>query len=119
MRKKDAPEGHWFSGGVHGVLLETVGLRFSPKFQVSPSDRLHVRFKLNRIPLRRQHQALETAFAPGRLLFPLATHILQPSPAIPWTAINQLIDTNTRQRQAVDCIIRRQPGTVPFVIFGP
>ncbi|KAK0229484.1 RNA helicase [Armillaria nabsnona] len=119
VRKKDAPEGHWFSGGVHGVLLETVGLRFSPKFQVSPSDRLHVRFKLNRIPLRRQHQALETAFAPGRLLFPLATHILQPSPAIPWTAINQLIDTNTRQRQAVDCIIRRQPGTVPFVIFGP
>ncbi|KAK0437214.1 RNA helicase [Armillaria borealis] len=119
VRKKDAPEGHWFSGGVHGVLLETVGLRFSPKFQVSPSDRLHVRFKLNRITLRRQHQALETAFAPGRLLFPLATHVLQPSPAVPWTAINQLIDTNARQRQAVDCIIRRQPGAVPFVIFGP
>ncbi|KAK0452091.1 uncharacterized protein EV420DRAFT_691604 [Desarmillaria tabescens] len=119
VRKKDAPEGHWFSGGVHGVMLETVGLRFSPKFQVSPSDRLHVRFKLNRIPLRRQHQALETAFAPGRLLLPVAAHILQPSPAVPWTAINPLIDTNARQRQAVDCIIRRRPGTVPFVIFGP
>ncbi|KAK0477928.1 P-loop containing nucleoside triphosphate hydrolase protein [Armillaria novae-zelandiae] len=119
LRKKDAPEGHWFSGGVHNVMLETVGLRFSPKFKVSTSDHLHVRFKLNRIPLRRQHQALETAFAPERLLFPLPTHILQPSPAVQWTAINPLIDMNTKQRQAVDCIIRRQPGTVPFVIFGP
>ncbi|KAK0204297.1 P-loop containing nucleoside triphosphate hydrolase protein [Desarmillaria ectypa] len=119
VRKKDAPEGHWFSGGVHNVMLETVGLRFSPKFQVSKTDRFHIRFKLNRIPLRRQHQALETAFAPGRLLLPLATHILQPSPAVPWSAINPLIDTNARQRQAVDCIIRRRPGTVPFVIFGP
>ncbi|PBK68587.1 RNA helicase [Armillaria solidipes] len=119
VRKKDAPEGHWFSGGVHTVMLEKVGLRFSPKFKASPSDRFHVRFKLNRIPLRRQHQALETAFAPGRLILPLATHILQPSPAIPWTSVNRLIDTNARQRQAVDCILRRRPGTVPFVIFGP
>ncbi|KAG7441319.1 P-loop containing nucleoside triphosphate hydrolase protein [Guyanagaster necrorhizus] len=119
VRKKDAPEGHWFSGGVHTVTLEEVGLRFSPKFKASPSDRFHVRFKLNRIPLRRQHQALETAFAPGRLLLPLATHILQPAPAFPWTAINPLIDTNARQRQAVDCILRQKPGTVPFVIFGP
>ncbi|KAK0477917.1 P-loop containing nucleoside triphosphate hydrolase protein [Armillaria novae-zelandiae] len=96
-----------------------VGLCFNHSFKASGTDRFLVRFKLNRHPLRRQHQALETAFAPPRLLQPTEQHVLAPSRASPWKAFNKLIDTNTRQRQAVDCILRQPGGSVPFIIFGP
>ncbi|PBK87850.1 P-loop containing nucleoside triphosphate hydrolase protein [Armillaria gallica] len=118
-RRSDAPEGHWYSGGVHVVRKEEVGLCFNRAFRLAPTDRFLVRFKLNRYPLRRQHQALDTAFAPARLLLPTKQHVLAFSRLTPWTPFNKLIGTNARQRQAVDCILRQRPGTVPFVIFGP
>lgn len=119
VRKSDAPEGHWYSGCVHFVHQKEVGLCFNYSFKTTSTDRFLVRFKLNRYPLRRQHQALETAFAPPRLLLPTEQHVLAPSRASLWSAFNKLIDTNTRQRQAVDCILRQPGGSVPFIIFGP
>ncbi|KAK0204309.1 P-loop containing nucleoside triphosphate hydrolase protein [Desarmillaria ectypa] len=118
-RRSDAPKGHWYSGGVHVVRKEEVGLCFHRSFRAAPTDRFLVRFKLNRYPLRRQHQALDTAFAPPRLLLPTEQHVLAFLRATTWKPFNKLIGTNARQRQAVDCILRQRPGTVPFVIFGP
>ncbi|KAK0452100.1 P-loop containing nucleoside triphosphate hydrolase protein [Desarmillaria tabescens] len=119
VRRSDAPEGHWYSGCVHFVHKAEVGLCFYYSFKATSTDRFLVRFKLNRYPLRRQHQALETAFAPARLLLPTEQHVLAPSGASPWRPFNKLIDTNPQQRQAVDCILRQPGGSVPFIIFGP
>ncbi|KAK0191915.1 RNA helicase [Armillaria mellea] len=119
VRKSDAPEGHWYSGCVHFVRQMEVGLCFNHSFKAASTDKFLVRFKLNRYLLRRQHQALETAFAPLRLLLPTEQHVLAPSRASPWKSFNKLIDTNPRQRQAVDFILRQPGGSVPFIIFGP
>ncbi|KAG1738706.1 RNA helicase [Suillus lakei] len=70
-------EGHWYEGHVHFVREKSVGLRFDGSFRGwSQQQRYIVRFKLNRIPMRRQHQALDTAFASDKFLFPRKAHIL-------------------------------------------
>ncbi|KAF7348608.1 Rna helicase [Mycena venus] len=123
VQKHNSTSGHWFEGGVHFVRKEEVGLRFNASFRASPADRFNVRFKLSRYPLRRQHQALDTVYAEERVLFPLSVHV----PTIPYPTqtsaqlkvFNPLIATNAPQLQAVVSIVKRPPGSVPFVIFGP
>ncbi|KAJ7746485.1 P-loop containing nucleoside triphosphate hydrolase protein [Mycena maculata] len=124
VQKQGSTPGHWFEGGVHVVRKEEVGLRFNASFRVtSAADRYNVRFKLNRYPMRRQHLAMDTVFLEDRVLFPLPLHV----PRIPYPtqasarikAFNPLIATNTPQLQAVVSIVKRVPGSVPFVIFGP
>ena len=121
VRRATAAEGHWFEGIVHVVRKEEVGLRFGGRFHTPPSvsaERFTMRFKLNRYPLRRQHQALTTAFAPKRLLFPV--QVPEATPNGPrHAAFNTLIDQNQRQRLAVDSIVRLPGGSAPFVVFGP
>lgn len=101
---------------------EEVGLCFHGSFRWNPTARYTVRFKLNRIPLRRQHQALDAAFHPGRLLFPTDADLQdsRPSPATIQPHIyNRLIVGNEAQLQAVASIAHQRPGAAPFVIFGP
>lgn len=122
VQQRGAPEGHWFEGGVHVVRKDEVGLRFHGSFKGSSRDQLYnVRFKLNRYPIRRQHQALDTAFSEERILFPTDTHV--PSHRKPRDVRlrinNPLIATNPPQLQAVISITKQLPGAVPFVIFGP
>ncbi|KAF5389777.1 hypothetical protein D9757_006011 [Collybiopsis confluens] len=123
VRKPNSPPGHWFEGGVHVVRKEEVGLRFHRSFSASPSDRFLVRFKLNRFPVRRQHQALDTAFSQDRVMFPTNLHLPRripatiASPSMRWR--NPLIAGNPPQKQAVLSILHREPGSMPFVIFGP
>ncbi|KAJ7199239.1 P-loop containing nucleoside triphosphate hydrolase protein, partial [Mycena pura] len=123
VQRHGAKTGHWFEGGVHVVRKEEVGLKFHPSFRASPSDRFAVRFKLSRYPLRRQHLALDTAFSEDRVLFPLPGHVPKapyPTPAnTQITVFNPLIAANAPQLQAVVSIVKRPPGSVPFVIFGP
>lgn len=123
VRRPSSPEGHWFDGGVHVVRKEDVGLVFHRSFVASPSERFLVRFKLNRIPMRRQHQALDTAFSQDRVLFPTSLHQprLMPRTNAPSTMrwYNSLIAGNPPQKQAVLSIMYREPGSMPFVIFGP
>ncbi|KAJ7676472.1 P-loop containing nucleoside triphosphate hydrolase protein [Mycena rosella] len=124
VQKRGATLGHWFEGGVHFVRKEEVGLRFNASFRMtSPADRFNVRFKLSRYPLRRQHLAMDTAFSEARVLFPLPLHVpagSYPTPASArLTVFNPLIATNAPQLQAVVSIVKRPPGSVPFVIFGP
>ncbi|KAJ3980519.1 P-loop containing nucleoside triphosphate hydrolase protein [Lentinula detonsa] len=123
VRRPNSPPGHWYEGGVHVLRKEEVGLRFHRSFVASPSDRFLVRFKLNRYPMRRQHQALDSAFSQDRVLFPTNLHL--PKGALRTTApstlrwYNPLIANNPPQKQAVLSIAYREPGSMPFIIFGP
>ncbi|KAG6857049.1 hypothetical protein H0H87_010405 [Tephrocybe sp. NHM501043] len=123
VQPKGAREGHWFEGGVHAVRKEEVNLRFNRSFRGAPGQLFNVRFKLNRYPVRRQHQALDGAFSEERVLFPEHTHIQ--SKAHPRQAdvrlrpVNPLIGTNGPQLQAVISIVKQPPGSLPFIIFGP
>lgn len=123
-QKQGSTAGHWFEGGVHFVRKEEVGLRFNASFRgMSVADRYTVRFKLNRTPLRRQHLAMDTEFTEDRVLFPLPLHV--PKTPYPTQAraqirvFNPLIAANAPQLQAVVSIVKRAPGSTPFVIFGP
>ncbi|EEB90574.1 hypothetical protein MPER_11197, partial [Moniliophthora perniciosa FA553] len=121
VQRNGSSRGHWFEGGVHVVRREEVALKFHFSFPPgSPTDRYSVRFKLNRIPLRRQHHALDAVFTQDRVLFPSHAHLpTVPFPPLGNRTFNALIATNARQMQAVTSIIRMPPGSVPFVIFGP
>lgn len=99
---------------------ESVGLRFDPSFKWTAGQVYNIRFKLNRIPLRRQHQALDTAFKQDRVLFPSPEHIQGPLNAnVHLNIVNKLIANNPNQLLAVKGIVGQQAGAVPFVIFGP
>lgn len=115
--------GHWFQGFVHFVHALQVGLRFNTSFKHNNTQRYVVRFKLNRIPLRRQHQALNTVLHSERILFPVAGNIVQitiPSPdTIRQRIHNRLIAANPSQLQAVATIANQSPGSPTFVVFGP
>ncbi|KZT00672.1 P-loop containing nucleoside triphosphate hydrolase protein [Laetiporus sulphureus 93-53] len=119
-----ADTGRWYEGHVHVVHKEEVGLCFHGSFQGhQPSQLYNVRFKLNRIPLRRQHQALDTAFDPDRVLLPEQAHFVTtaiPSPiGIRAYIYNSLIISNPPQLQAITSISEQPAGSPPFVIFGP
>src|SRR5262249_967020 len=117
--KPDTENGRWFEGKVHIVHKEEVGLQFGKSFLESQTFR--VRFKLNRIPLRRQHQAMDMPSPQDRLLFPTSTHLSQKQNVAPDNISynNPLLGTNPAQKQAVSCILRQVPGSIPFVVFGP
>lgn len=121
QRQGTEDHGRWFEGHVHVLRKEEVGLCFHSSFPVPPAGQRHnVRFKLNRIPLQRQHQALDTAFVSERIFFPKQVHIagLQP-PRMPLTPYNRLVGQNIPQMTAVRAITYRPAGSVPFVVFGP
>ncbi|KAI0694508.1 RNA helicase [Cytidiella melzeri] len=121
----DAERDKWFEGWVHVVRRDEVGMKFGPSFHIGYFEfqQYRARFKLNRIPLRRQHQALDAAFYPDRLLFPrpsLTVWHQSPSTADIAPAIhNQYISQNPPQLQAVASIASLPPGSLPFCIFGP
>ncbi|KAK7684935.1 hypothetical protein QCA50_011770 [Cerrena zonata] len=117
-------KGHWYEGHVHFVRLLEVGLKFHESFPGHTDNmKYHIRFKLNRLPLRRQHEALSSAFAPNRLLFPKSRDVVR---SVPTTTAelrdwiyNPLIARNAEQLQAVASIVQLPPSHAPFVVFGP
>ncbi|KAK7047869.1 hypothetical protein VNI00_006197 [Paramarasmius palmivorus] len=120
VRKHSSPEGKWYEGGVHVVRLEDVGMKFHKSFSITPSERVEVRFKLNRYPMRRQHQALNQDFKLVNVMFPTEAHILDTVPGVQGITLhNELIAGNPRQLQAIVSIMNLPPGSAPFIIFGP
>ncbi|PFH46786.1 hypothetical protein AMATHDRAFT_50790 [Amanita thiersii Skay4041] len=121
VQQDGAREGDWYEGFVHFVRKMAVGLRFHHSFKGwTPEQRYHVRFKLNRIPLRRQHQAMDMVFQEDRVLFPLNTHITYRSRrGVALRYFNENIASNIQQKQAVTSIVRLLAGSPPFVVFGP
>ncbi|KAH8804322.1 RNA helicase [Flagelloscypha sp. PMI_526] len=123
VQRHGGPSGAWFEGRVHVVRREEVGLRFSSKFRSVAGRVYNVRFKLNRYPMRRQHQALDTAFSEARILFPSESNVSIPRLISQQEARlrikNPLISSNPAQLQAVVSVAKLPAGSVPFVIFGP
>ena len=121
MQERGGQAGRWFEGHVHIVRETEVALRFHGSFKVyAPGREFHVRFKLNRIPVQRQHQAMDAVFTEDRVLFPLVGHLPSELPSASSLQLyNTLISSNERQLQAVVSVVALRPGTLPFVIFGP
>lgn len=117
----ETPSGKWFSGFVHTIERDEVGLRFGRGFRVSnPDDRFYVRFQYNRIVSRREHQAIQATRPVPRLQFPLLSH-MKPQTALQGAIVtfNPDIETNPAQKRAVSSILGLSPGSPPFVVFGP
>ncbi|KZV62176.1 P-loop containing nucleoside triphosphate hydrolase protein [Peniophora sp. CONT] len=118
-------KGKWFEGRVHEVHESKVGMRFSTKFAPpSATQRFDVRFKFNRIPVRRQHQALEqTRYRSDRVLFPAQTHWPKAPKRLirreEVTLYNANIAGNGPQLDAVMAVLNLPEGAPPFVLFGP
>ncbi|KAF9648689.1 P-loop containing nucleoside triphosphate hydrolase protein [Thelephora ganbajun] len=117
-------ETRWFEGYVHLIRQREVGLCFARSFRMtSPQQKFSVRFKLNRIPVRRQHQAMDTVFEQTRALFPTRGHfsaIACPSILGVRRAIyNPDIASNGAQLQAIASILALPAGSPPFCVFGP
>ena len=125
MQERGATKaGRWFEGHVHIVREKEVALRFHESFRVYAPGRLfHVQFKLNRIPIQRQHQAMDAVFTEDRVLFPVVKHLPTDRPSSTFKSTlklyNSLISSNERQLQAVASVLAQPPGSLPFVIFGP
>jgi len=124
VQEVGATDGRWFQGHVHVLRQAEVGLRFHGSFVRSPEGRrFHVKFKLNRTPARRQHQAIDSVFIEDRVLFPQITHLTTSSAVRPSSLglklYNPLIASNPPQLQAVASIVALRPGSPPFVVFGP
>jgi helicase MOV-10 len=111
----------WYEGHVHYVMEAQVALRFHPSF---PKDviqqRFNVRFQLNRMPLRRIHQALRVVHQPNHLLFPRPTHVQSTiSSGNTLSLYDRKISNNPRQLSAIERILTLPPTSAPFIIFGP
>lgn len=116
-----AEGGKWFSGFVHTIERDEVGLRFSGGFRgLNPNERFYVRFKYNRIVSRREHQAIKATPPVPRLHFPLLSHA-KPQATLQGAiaTYNPDIETNPAQKRAVSSIVRLPPGSPPFIVFGP
>ena len=122
MQPHGASPGLWYEGFVHVVHEKEVGLKFNKLFKTSQA--YHVRFKLSRITLMRQHHALDTKNQQDRILFPTTAN----SSAISrregankrkFSYHNSNIVNNEQQQLAIRSIVRLPPGSPPFILFGP
>jgi helicase MOV-10 len=107
------------------VAVLKIFLQVPASFDLYRGAQFQLRFRLNRLTLRRQYHALASSFAPlRRLLFPCATDI-QPTRHLSKAEIdmlplvNQNIREDDQQLHAVVSIVQQPKGSVPFIIFGP
>ncbi|TFK72808.1 P-loop containing nucleoside triphosphate hydrolase protein [Pluteus cervinus] len=125
VRQDSDPQGRWFEGGVHLVQVNQIGVQFGRSFKWAAGQHYHVRFKVNRNPLRRMHAALQAPVSRQDLLFPDVADVAKLPNPVPTQATthlvihNPLVANNPQQLQAVVSIAMRPPGKLPFAIFGP
>ncbi|KIP11927.1 hypothetical protein PHLGIDRAFT_124574 [Phlebiopsis gigantea 11061_1 CR5-6] len=113
-----------YQGRVHHVKGQMVHLRFNDGFSVSHHATVDVKLILNRLPLRRMHQAVTSGFNVPRLLFPTEAdcaplRILAEMRLPNLHLADKGFQENSEQLQAITAIVLRPPGSVPFVLFGP
>jgi helicase MOV-10 len=110
----------------HLAVLK-MSLRLPTDFDLQQGALFVLRFRVNRITLRRQHHALaslSTGNLPCRLLFPSAADI-GPSQHLSRVEIDNLelangyIRDDEQQLRTVVSILEQPQGSVPFIIFGP
>nr|VWP00270.1 Adenylate cyclase [Ganoderma boninense] len=123
VQAADGSDERTYEGFVHDVYMETIRVSFHGSFK-GVGRRYNVSFQLNRIPLRRQHQALNSSPPnPQRFLFPTPGHeglerALEHNEH-PITLFNPLIGTNPAQLLAVKSILQLRPKSAPFGLWGP
>lgn len=116
-------------GYVHKVRDLGVLVHLSRDFPFFSGADYDVEFTLNRLPLRRQHQAVCSVNTPTgriarRILFPdLSRHagILARRAVAEddWSPINRQMVDNGPQKDAVRRILEMEEGSPPFIVFGP
>jgi hypothetical protein len=123
--RRQANPNVWFdltiTGFAHGNIIE---FKIPDDFKYVPNELCDVRFTVNRIPFQRMHRELEVEAA-DRILFPNQTHAegierlnLADILAI-WPYDSRVdFEQNPQQIEAVADILRRPPGSPPFLIYG-
>ena len=111
----------------HLAVLK-VSLSLPTDFYLHKRSKFDLRFRHNRITLRRQYRALTAALAPPRrLLFPSMSDF-KPLRRLSRAEIDNLkyrqlvnkdIRDDSQQLQAVISILEQPQGSVPFIICGP
>ncbi|KAH9166488.1 RNA helicase [Lactarius sanguifluus] len=101
-------------------------LEVPPSFNLYRGVQFLLRFRLNRVTLRRQYYALASSGGHLRhLLFPSDSDIKNPNRRLSKAEIDKLslVNENIRddeqQLQTVVSILQQPKGSVPFIIFGP
>lgn len=108
----------------HFAVLK-LSLQVPTSFDLYRGAQFLLRFRLNRITLRRQYHALASSFAHlRRLLFPSASDIkpfrrFSKAEIDKLPLVNKNILKDDQQLQTVVSILQQPKGTVPFIIFGP
>jgi helicase MOV-10 len=115
----ESGDDRWYEGHVHHVHEAQVALRFHRSFERDTATQpLDVRFQVNRVTLRRQHQALYAEHHAAHLLFPPAPVAASPEPS-DLTLNDPKIANNYRQFQAIKQILSLPAMSAPYIIFGP
>lgn len=126
----DLMSDHQYEGRIHNIesqfrrnfteFILTLGM--PQTFNIYRNANFNVRFKLNRMPLRRMHAAVSSTYKPERLLFPKRNNVIT-GPQLPADALepmfNHRIADDPQQLQTVSSIVRQSPGSAPFIIYGP
>jgi len=116
-----------FSRGQGRAAVLKVSLRLPTEFALQRGALFILRFRVNRITLRRQYHAL-ASLSPGnipcRLLFPSAADIgpmqrLSRAEIDNLELVNEHIRDDDQQLRTVVSILEQPQGSVPFIIFGP
>jgi helicase MOV-10 len=110
----------------HLAVLK-MSLRVPTDFDLQQGALLVLRFRLDRITLRRQYHALaslSTGNLPPRLLFPSAADIgsiqhLSRAEIDNLDLANGNIRNDDQQLHTVVSILEQPQGSVPFIIYGP
>ncbi|EJD43380.1 P-loop containing nucleoside triphosphate hydrolase protein [Auricularia subglabra TFB-10046 SS5] len=116
--------GYWWEGRVFHVRQLEVDLKFSTRFNAFRGQKFNVKFRLNRLTLRRMHEALDSNFSQDRVLFPTTTHFAharrptQSQLAAVRPGERKIAD-NPHQLEAVAAILHQNEGSAPFIVFGP
>jgi helicase MOV-10 len=114
---------HVFMRGTLAVLK--IFLQVPTSFNIYRGAQFLLRFRLNRVTLRRQYHALASSPAHlRRLLFPIASDIksirrLSQAEIDGLPLVNEDIRDDEQQLHAVVSILQQPKGTVPFIIYGP
>ncbi|KAN0127194.1 P-loop containing nucleoside triphosphate hydrolase protein [Lactarius tabidus] len=111
--------------GKFTLAVLKIFLQVPASFDLYRGAQFQLRFRLNRMTLRRQYHALASSFASlRRLLFPSASDIkplryLSEAEIDKLPLVNQKIRKDDQQLNAVVSILQQPKGSVPFIIFGP
>jgi helicase MOV-10 len=107
--------GRWFEAQVHVLRQASIPWYAA----VAQGRQFNIRFKFNRIPVRRQHLDMNAVFTEDRVLFPLIT--LVPGGRLPsrsHVALKPFSPVISGKLQAVVSVVAQRPGSQSFVVFG-